>query len=268
MDELKQKVHDFWNSESCGEKLYLPGSDEAGYLSQMAARYKLEPYIKTFAKFEQACDLDVLEIGVGLGADHQCFAQAGARLTGIDLTERAIDHTRKRLSLFGLKSNLRVSDAETLPFANESFDLVYSWGVVHHSPDTPCAIEEIRRVLRSGGRTKIMIYNRYSLVAYMLWIRYALLAGRPWRNLNYITDHYLQGPGPKAYTVDEAREMFRKFAEVEISTVLTHADLLESPIGQRHRGWVLTLANRIWPQRLLRKLLPGHGLFMMIEAKK
>jgi ubiquinone/menaquinone biosynthesis C-methylase UbiE len=210
----------------------------------------------------------VLEIGVGLGADHQLFAQAGARLAGIDLTGRAVEHARRRLALFGLESDLRVADAESLPFAGDSFDLVYSWGVLHHSPDTPRAIDEAWRVLRNGGHARVMIYHKHSLVGYMLWVRYALLAGRPLRSLGDIYSHHLESPGTKAYTVDEARRLFHRFSDVKISTVLTHGDLLESDAGQRHRGWLLSIAKRLWPRALLRSLLPGHGLFMLIDAKK
>jgi SAM-dependent methyltransferase len=234
----------------------------------MRKRYELEPFIEEFARFREARDLDVLEIGIGLGADHQHFAQAGARLTGIDLTERAVEYSRKRLALFGLKSDLRVADAESLPFADESFDWVYSWGVLHHSPNTARAIEEAWRVLRRGGGAKIMIYHKHSLVGYMLWLRYGLLEGKPWRSLNDIYAHHLESPGTKAYTVDEARGLFNKFSEVRISTVLTHGDLLESSAGQRHQGWLLSMAKRLWPRRLLRSVVSGRGLFMLIEARK
>jgi SAM-dependent methyltransferase len=268
VDESLRKVHDFWNEASCGEQLYLDGSDESGYLAQMRKRYELEPFIETFARFEEARDLDVLEIGVGLGADHQRFAQAGARLTGIDLTERAVEHTRKRLDLSGLKSDLRVADAESLPFDDGSFDLVYSWGVLHTSPNTARAVDEVWRALRRGGNAKIMIYHKHSLVGYMLWVRYGLLAGKPWRGLSDIYAHHLESPGTKAYTVKEAHALFSKFVDVKISTVLTHGDLLESDAGQRHRGWWLSMAKRIWPRQFLRWALPGHGLFMLIEAGK
>ena len=268
MNDPKNEVHDFWDKASCGEDLYLKSLDEAGYMSQMHKRYELEPYIENFAKFEECSLKDVLEVGVGLGADHQRFAQAGARLTGIDLTERAVEHTRHRLNLFDLKSNLKVADAEALPFAEKSFDLVYSWGVLHHSPNTQRAIGEVWRVLRSGGRTRIMIYNKYSLIGYMLWVRYALLAGKPWRNLSDIYLHHLESPGTKAYTINEARNLFKQFSELKISIVLTHGDLLESDAGQRHRGVMLNIARMVWPRRLLRALLPGCGLYMMVEAIK
>src|SRR5437016_2153494 len=93
----------------------------------------------------------VLEIGVGLGADHQRFAEAGAELYGIDLTDRAVRHTQGRLALFGLTSKLEVGDAERLNFPDEYFDCVYSWGVLHHTPNTAAAIAEVRRVLKPGA---------------------------------------------------------------------------------------------------------------------
>ena len=104
MSELdsKREVHDFWNQASCGEALYLTDQDQASFNTHLQMRYSLEPFILDFAKFSQTKALKVLEIGVGLGADHQMFAQADAQLYGIDLTERAIENTRMRLACFNL----------------------------------------------------------------------------------------------------------------------------------------------------------------------
>ena len=264
----KQRVHDFWNDAACGEALYLQDTDRAGYESQAAIRYQLEPYIPPFADFAGAKGKRVLEIGVGLGADHQRFAEAGAELWGIDLTARAIEHTRRRLACIGWSSHLAVGDAEHMEFPDDFFDRVYSWGVLHHSPDTPRAIAEVWRVLKPGGRASIMIYHTWSLVGLMLWVRYALLRGRPWLSLTKIYDRYLESPGTKAYTVGEAKAMFQAYTAVRIETVLTHGDLLESAAGQRHGGALLTLARRIWPRSLIRRWLPGAGLFMLITATK
>jgi ubiquinone/menaquinone biosynthesis C-methylase UbiE len=152
MNHKKQDVHDYWNQASCGERLYLTGADVAGYTAQAKTRYELEgEMIFSLAHFEETKGLKVLEVGVGLGADHQLFAEAGADLFGIDLTERAVEHTRQRLAAFGLSSDLAVGDAEDLDFPDESFDRVYSWGVLHHSPDTPKAVAEVWRVLKPGG---------------------------------------------------------------------------------------------------------------------
>lgn len=261
-------MQDFWERASCGEELYLPEARAASYFEQARQRYELEPYIESFADFAGCAAKRVLEVGVGLGADHQRFAQAGARLCGIDLTERAVAHTHRRLALLGLESALSVGDAEKLPFADASFDVVYSWGVIHHSPDTARAVAEMHRVLRPGGTARVMIYHKWSLVGYMLWARYALARLRPWMALSEVYARCLESPGTKAYTRREARRMFSSFAAVQVTVVLTHGDLLESAAGQRHRGRLLTLARRIWPRALLRRIARGHGLFMLITAVK
>lgn len=268
MENDKRAVHDFWNAASCGEELYLRGSQRQDYAAQATKRYELEPYIPGFAGFADARSKDVLEIGVGLGADHQRFAEAGARLSGVDLTERAIDHTDRRLAAFGLQSRLQTADAERLPFDDSSFDIVYSWGVLHHSPNTPKAIDEVWRVLRPGGSARIMVYHTHSLVGYMLWLRYALLVGRPGRTLADIYDQHLESPGTKAYTVAQARQLFGRFASVQIETVLTHGDLLSSDAGQRHRGPLLRLARRFWPRWLFRAVMPRYGLFLLARATR
>jgi SAM-dependent methyltransferase len=264
----KQAVHDFWNIASCGEAQYLKGTERASYADEARIRYELEPYILPFAGFDSTRDKDVLEIGVGLGADHLGFALAGARLSGVDLTPRAIEHTRRRLEAFGRESDLRTADAEHLPFADARFDVVYSWGVLHHSPDTPKAIEEVWRVLRPGGSARIMVYHTHSIVGYMLWIRYALLAGRPGLSLEKIYAKYLESPGTKAYTVDEARALLSCFSRVEIDTVLTHGDLLSSDAGQRHRGAILKIARLVWPRRLIQAMMRKNGLFLLAHAVK
>lgn len=264
----KDEVRAFWSSASCGESLYLDGEERDGYANQSRQRYRLEPFIEPFARFGETRGQRVLEIGVGLGADHQRFAEAGALLDGIDLTQRAIDHTRRRLELFGLRSSLATGDAESLRFGSDHFDLVYSWGVLHHTPDTPQAFREVLRVLRPGGKARIMIYHSISLIGAMLWIRYALLRGRPWTSLRTIYANHLESPGTKAYTVAEARALMNGFTDIRIRTVLTHGDLLESEAGQRHRGAVLSLAKAVWPRPLIRRMLPTFGLFMLIEGTK
>lgn len=268
MVDDKEQVRAFWDTQSCGEALLLAGTARDAYEAQRRRRYELEPFIPGFADFTGAKDLDVLEIGVGLGADHQSFAEAGARMRGIDLTERAVSHTRTRLQLFGLESDLRVADAEGLPFANESFDVVYAWGVLHHSPNTPGAVAEVHRVLRRGGVAKVMIYHKWSLIGFMLWVRYALMQGKPLRSLADVYSEHLESPGTKGYSVDQARLLFAEFCSFDAHVVLTHGDLLESGAGQRHRGMLLTVARAIWPRWLLRRVFRRNGLFMLITARK
>jgi ubiquinone/menaquinone biosynthesis C-methylase UbiE len=123
----KDEIRDWWNRESCGEA-YAIGADEAQSLrAQEMTRYALEPYILYHAKFDEGNDKDVLEVGVGMGADHLQWARARPRsLTGVDLTPRAIEITSRRFRLEGFQSDVRVADAESLPFGDASFDIVYS----------------------------------------------------------------------------------------------------------------------------------------------
>ncbi len=264
----KGAVHDFWNDAACGESLLLPTFDIDGFKAQSAERYRLEPYIVSFADFAGSKGRDVLEIGLGLGADHECFARAGADLHGIDLTPRAVDITRRRMEIQALVSDLRVGDAEALPYADESFDLVYSWGVIHHSPNTAQAAREILRVLRPGGHFRVMIYQTWSLVGLMLWLRYGLGRGKPFTSMAEIYSKYLESPGTKAYTCDEAKELFAGASGVTTRVELTHGDLLESGAGQRHEGRVLAIARLIWPRWLLRRTAKRFGLFLLLSGTK
>jgi SAM-dependent methyltransferase len=264
-----EDVHAFWNAGSCGET-YAQGADERERLeAQARTRYELEPYIHDFARFGEGRGRDVLEIGVGMGADHLEWAKSGPRsLTGIDLTERAVEHTRNRLGLYGLSSSVHTANAEKLPFADASFDIVYSWGVLHHSPRTDVAIREVHRVLRPGGVARVMVYQKYSIVGALLWIRYALLAGRPGRSLADVYSEHLESPGTKAYTPEEAERLFVGFKQVRMRVELSVGDLMEGAAGQRHRGPLLSLARMLWPRPVVKRVFARRGLFLMIEAVK
>jgi ubiquinone/menaquinone biosynthesis C-methylase UbiE len=266
---LKIAVKDFWNRGSCGE-VYATGTSENEYYDTHAiARYDLEPYIRDFARFSEGKGKDVLEIGVGMGADHVEWARSRPNsLTGLDLTPRAIEHTKKRLDVYGLPSQLQVADAELMPFKDNSFDVVYSYGVLHHSPDTQQAINEVFRVLRPGGSARIMIYQKYSITGYILWLRYGLLRFRPQASLEEIYSKYLESPGTKAFSVADAKRMFSKFSSVSAVSQLSFGDLLQGSVGQRHRGVLLEIARRVWPRALIRRCLKTHGLLLLIEATK
>ncbi|MHB0971886.1 MAG: class I SAM-dependent methyltransferase [Thermoanaerobaculia bacterium] len=269
MESPKRAVQDFWNRSTCGE-VYAQGSNaRERFDSHAQARYELEPFIPHHAGFEEAQGKDVLEVGVGMGADHVEWARQNPRLlVGVDLTPMAAAFTKARLWTYQLTGRPLVADAEHLPFPDESFDIAYSWGVVHHSPDTPAAINEIHRVLRHGSVARVMIYSKYSIVGALLWIRYAALRGRPFTPLHAIYSEFLESPGTKAYSVREARQLFSKFSDVRIHKELSPGDLMIGEAGQRHQGTALALARRVWPRRMIRLLFRRLGLFLIIEAKK
>jgi SAM-dependent methyltransferase len=262
-------VHDFWNDESCGEVYARGGSLREQLAAQAKTRYMLEPYLAPFARFEEGRGAAVLEIGVGMGADHLRFAeQHPRRLIGLDLTPRALAHTRNRLRLEGHPTRLLQGDAERLPFPDGSFDLVFSWGVLHHTGDVAAAIAEVHRVLSPGGRARVMLYHRNSWTVDMLWLRYGAAAGHPWRSRRAIVSERLESPGTQAFTRAEAERLFAPFAQVTVRTQLAFTDLLEGEAGQRHRGPLLALARRVWPRNLIRRTGGRRGFNLLIEARK
>src|SRR5438552_10038 len=146
------------------------------FTSLEAHRYRKEWHIPVAANFAATRGLKVLEIGCGMGTDGAQFAKAGADYTGVDLTEAAIELARKRFALSHLNGEFRVSDAENLDFDDESFDLVYSHGVLHHTPNIAAAVSEIHRVLKPRGQAIVMLYHRDSY-NYRIGIRVLRRAG-------------------------------------------------------------------------------------------
>ncbi|MFN2579052.1 MAG: class I SAM-dependent methyltransferase [Pyrinomonadaceae bacterium] len=174
---LKERVRAFWQTHPCGTKFSDAGIGTPEFFERVEAhRYSKEWHIPVAANFAATHGLKVLEIGCGMGTDGAQFARAGADYTGVDLTEAAVDLARKRFALSRLDGEFRVSDAEKLDFDDESFDLVYSHGVLHHTPDIQAAVREIHRVLKPGGRAVIMLYHRGSY-NYRIGIRVLRRAG-------------------------------------------------------------------------------------------
>jgi ubiquinone/menaquinone biosynthesis C-methylase UbiE len=224
-ESLKDRVKGYWEGEPCGTSTAssAPGTS-AFYAEVEAARDRLEPFIPGFAEFERWRGKRVLEVGVGLGTDFVRFVRAGAEATGVDLTKASVHAVERRLALEGLEAELTVADAEALPFGDGSFDLVYSWGVLHHTPGTRRALDEVRRVLAPGGEARVMLYSRRSWVAFGAWARYALLRGRPQRSFADVLAEHMESPGTKAYTQAELDELFSGFREVEYRRFVTPYD--------------------------------------------
>jgi len=270
---MKQLVRDHWQRETCGIR-YAESKDGIGYFREIRSeRYRLEPWIPAFQQADRCAGLQVLEIGLGAGSDFLAWAEAGADAYGIDLTKAAVERTREHLELEGARSErflLSIPDAEALPFGSDSFDLVYSYGVLHHTPDTILALAEISRVLRSGGSLRIMLYHCRSWTVLMMWILHGLLRGKPFVSPRRAVFEHLESPGTKCFSTVEVREMLRRngFRDIAIELRLGPGDLLTIRPSERYRSPFHRLLWRIYPRPLLRLLGNGFGLIMLIEAKK
>lgn len=292
-NNLKERVRAFWQANPCGVKFAdaAPGTRRFYELVE-AHRYTKEWHIPIAADFAGAGGLKVLEIGCGLGTDGAQFAEAGADYTGVDLTEAAVELARKRFELFDLPGKFQTADAENLVFADASFDLVYSHGVLHHTPETGKAIREVHRVLRPGGRAEVMLYHRdsYNYRVNISLLRRAgaqllrsetgikfvhKITGEPLESLreharllqtekeSYLKpDEFLSqntdgagNPLARVYSRTEARELFKDFSEVTLKTYFLN------------KRWLPVIGNLL-PRSLESRLASRWGWHLWIYATK
>jgi ubiquinone/menaquinone biosynthesis C-methylase UbiE len=255
-------------------------------------RYRLEPHILEAARFEEWRGRDVLDAGCGIATDGVQFSRAGARYTGLDESPTALELARRRFAAQRLDARFVSGSVSSLPFPDASFDLVYSYGVIHHTPETVRAVHEFHRVLRPGGTALVMLYHRASLNYYvnimllrrclvgllavpgaaalvarvtgeppeLLEAHRALLRvhGRAYLRAELFLSNNTDGPGnplSKAYTRKEALQMFADFGNVSTD--------------------VRFLNLRVWPKgdwlartRLARRLERHVGWHLLVTAVK
>jgi 2-polyprenyl-3-methyl-5-hydroxy-6-metoxy-1,4-benzoquinol methylase len=162
-----EEVKTYWNSRPCNIRHSPSKVGTRTYFDEIEARkYIVEPHIPRFAEFEKWKDKRVLEIGCGIGTDTMNFARAGAQVTAVDISDRSLELAKQRTEIEGLTTNIEFYqvNAEELvsvvPVA--PFDLVYSFGVIHHTPHPEQVIEQIKHFVKPGGTLKLMVYHRYS----------------------------------------------------------------------------------------------------------
>lgn len=257
----RRRIRDFWQGESCGECSALGESEEEQLESQA-----IERYLRNCSRFDDARGLDVLEAGVGRGADHAEFAEASPRgLVGFDTTARAIAFTPSRLGLFAIESNSNVDDAEAPPFPDGCFDLVWWWGDIHHAAKPDDAVKETLRVLRPSGAARVRVYHRNGLFLPLVWLCFSLLAGKPWRTIDDVISADVESPGTRVYTRAEAA-LFDGFTSVDCRSVPTTGEMLEGPIGRPHGRNDFETLERVFPHPLIRLLSTRVRSDLLIEA--
>lgn len=161
----------YWNRRPCNIRHSTQEIGSKAYFDEVEARkYFVEPHIPGFAEFERWAGKRVLEIGCGIGTDAINFARAGGDYSAVELSDASLELARKRFEVFGQKGRLLCLNAEELDreLAGESFDLVYSFGVIHHTPDPRAVIEAARKVVRPDGELRLMLYARNSWKAIMI----------------------------------------------------------------------------------------------------
>jgi ubiquinone/menaquinone biosynthesis C-methylase UbiE len=252
-----ETVAEYWNRRPCNIHHSPSELGSRRYFDEVEQRkYFVEPHIPTFAEFSCWRGLQVLEIGCGIGTDAVNFARAGAYYTGIELSGTSLDLARRRFELLGLAGRLIEGNAEELNshFESATFDLVYSFGVIHHTPHPNAVLAQARRVIRPDGQFRLMLYAKNS------WKDVMIDSG--------IDQPEAQSGCPIAftYTRHEVREMLAAASFETISITQDHIFpyVVEKYVRHEYelQPWFAAM-----PQKMFRALERRFGWHMLIKAK-
>jgi ubiquinone/menaquinone biosynthesis C-methylase UbiE len=266
LDADKRRAQEQWGANPCGAHIakelafgtreYFDAIEDYRYNSYA-------PWMKQLIGFDRYKGKRLLEVGCGTGTDSLQFARGGVVFTAVDLTPRSIEIARKRFEVYNQQGEFILSDAENLNFPDESFDVVYSFGVIHHTPNTERAATEIHRVLKRGGKAIVMVYHRSSLY---YWggiilkrglLRGELLKASPDELMSRYVEHTETGGRPlvKAYTRNEVRKMFSMFSDCKVEV----NQLTRQELG---------VLGRLMPENIFQWLARNFGWNVIITATK
>ena len=246
-------VKTYWNNRPCNIKHSQKDINSKEYFEEVSyRRYKVEPHIIDFAEFAKYKNKKVLEIGCGIGTDAQKFAEYGAIYHGIDLTESAIDIAKKRFDVFNLTGSFEVQNIEKYT-SIDKYDLIYSFGVLHHTPDIKSALNNIYNMLNDNGEFKLMLYAKNSLKYFKI--------------KDGLDQYEAQSNVPIAnvYEENEVYNLLHKFKDIKI--VQTH--IFPYKIDEYKRGELIKEDYfSVMPDELFNCLKKNLGWHLCITCKK
>ncbi|MCE9590354.1 MAG: class I SAM-dependent methyltransferase [Planctomycetes bacterium] len=256
----KEEARRQWNVDHCGGERG-DGAEKGSleyFLKVERDRYgSYAPWMPKAIGYDKYGGKKVLEIGAGLGTDLAQFAKAGAIVTDFDLAEGHLNMAKRNFEVRGLKAEFQLGDAEKIPFPDATFDVVYSFGVIHHIPDTQLVVDHIHRILKPGGEAIIMVYAKHSFNywikdVYRLWWQQGMRKAMTMEEiLSANTEFSPNGARPlvKVYTAGQCRQLFSRFSKVRVRKYqLTPGELPKWMLGLasadtwgRLMGWNLII---------------------------
>jgi ubiquinone/menaquinone biosynthesis C-methylase UbiE len=253
-----EDVINFWNARPCNIRHSNKPVGTMEYFNEVSEkRYFVEPHIKKFVDFEKWDGKRVLEIGCGIGTDAYEFAISGATYTGSDISSASIELAKKRFSMFNLSGTFLESDAESLTDVIESqkFDLIYSFGVIHHTPSIERALSEISRIADENTEIKIMIYAEKS------WKQALINAGLDQPEAQFGC------PIANAYTKEKAISLFN---DAGLNVVNIEQDHIFPFIIDEYKkhNYKLQPYFEAMPSEIYAALKKEFGWHLLIDAKK
>jgi len=255
-DNLIEKIKQYWDRQPCNiNHSQAEIGSEQFFVENSNKRYFVEPHIKDFAQFHQYQGKRVLEIGCGIGADAAEFVKHGAEYVGVDLSQESVTLARKRFEVFDLQGKFYVMDgADTAALAElGKFDLVYSYGVLHHYPDLPQVLGNISQALDTGSDFRFLVYAKNS------W-KYAMIRA----GLDQF-EAQAGCPYARAYTAEEIQDLLHGFDIQSIKQ--THCFMYNVPMYKQGiyelEPWFLAM-----PEQMREAVKENLGWHLLVNAKK
>ena len=266
------RVRDYWNNRPCNIRHSTAPIGSRDYFDQVEARkYFVEYHIPGFAEFERWRGKKVLEIGCGIGTDTINFARAGAHVTTVDLSEKSMELARQRAAVFGLQDRIRFcpGNAEELTsfLPVEPYDLIYSFGVIHHTPHPDAVLAQLRKYTRPGTTLKVMVYHRHSYK--VAWILLTESKGRFWKLEELVarnSEAQTGCPVTYTYTRREGREWLERHGFRVAEARVEHIFPYHIPDYVRYR-YVKEWYFRWMPRPLFRALERRFGWHLCLTAE-
>lgn len=263
-----EQVREFWDSRPCNIRHSPAEVGTREYFDQVEARkYFVEPHIPGFAQFARWKGKKVLEIGCGIGTDSINFVRNGASLTTTDLSQKSLDLCKKRFDVYGLQAEFFNGNAEELSsfVPVEKFDLVYSFGVIHHTPHPEGVLEEIKKYCGPDTEVRIMLYSKWSWK--VVWILLKSGKGAFWRLGELVSKHSEAQTGCPVtyyYSFRDVRELMSGYEIVELRKEHIFPYKISKYVNYEYeKVWYL----RWMPQRLFRWVERHFGWHTLVTAK-
>lgn len=266
------KVREYWNARPCNIRHSPKPVGTREYFDEVEARkYFVEYHIPHFAAFERWNGKRVLEIGCGIGTDTINFARHGARVTAVDLTEKSLEVARQRARVFGLEDRITFLQANAEQLSDyvpaEPYDLIYSFGVIHHTPHPDRVLDQIRKYVTPDSTVKIMVYNRWSWK--VLWILFVYGKGQFWK-LNRLIADYSEAqtgcPVTYSYSRSAGRRWLQEHGFQAVDARVEHIFPYSIPEYKEYRY------RKMWyfrwmPQPMFHALERAFGWHLCLTAK-